>query len=682
VNKKSSATTAPEWLSDYQARGFKLVYYATKTKGPREKDWTTKTYTPEDYRDGQNVGIITGVEIKPGQFLVDIDFDWPDGIPLSPRLLPNTNFGFGRASRPVSHAFYTVSEVCESKKYEDIDGKVLVELRCAKADKTPGFQTMSPPSIHPNGESITLRNNGPIGHADSLPRRLVLYAVSCLFLSHLQHRQLVHDTRLALTGFLLQCGCTEEETIMMGEALAEATHNEVKDIAQAVGTTAQRLARSEKVHGRGQLAKLLGDDGKKIVNRALQWLGSKDFLTDKKNDIAPNQENIRRAFEKMGAVFSFNTFSQKAHVTYNGHRGVINERLTNHIRLRMEQEFSFLPVKELYYDVLEDTAYENSYHPVLDYLTSLKWDETPRLNTWLIDAAGAGKGEYTEAVGSLVLLAAVKRILEPGCKFDEMLVLESGQQGLNKSSALRALCPEESWFSDDLPLNVEAKQIIEMTQGKWIIEASDLSGMSPKNVEALKAMLSRQVDGPVRMAYGRLPSEQPRQWIIIGTTNSYEYLTDITGNRRFWPVRIRVFDIAWITAHRDQLWAEAYARVKAGASIRLDESLWGVARIQQERRRAEDPWEAIFEANLGKDGPRRIAPDELFEMVGILRERQDYTSSKRIAACLQLLGFRRGTVTNRQKQVTKGWIRGESQRDGLFGNPASTTTTTTTTTDD
>ena len=142
----------------------------------------------------------------------------------------------------------------------------------------------------------------------------------------------------------------------------------------------------------------------------------------------------------------------------------------------------------------------------------------PRVDQWLVTYAGAEDSNYTRAVGALVLIAAVRRVRQPGCKFDEMLVLEQPQQGTDKSSALAVLAVNEDWFTDDLPLNVEAKRVIETLRGRWIVEAAELSGMRKADVEHLKAMLSRRVDR-ARMAYGRLPIEAPRQCIIVGTTN-------------------------------------------------------------------------------------------------------------------------------------------------------------------
>src|SRR5690606_33817871 len=103
-----------------------------------------------------------------------------------------------------------------------------------------------------------------------------------------------------------------------------------------------------------------------------------------------------------------------------------------------------------------------------------------------------------------------------------------------------ALCPNPEWFTDYFPLNASPQEVIEQTIGKWIIESPELVGMSAKQVEHMKAMLSRAVDGPVRRAYAHLTDERPRQFVVIGTTNSRTYLRDATGGRRFWPVRVGV----------------------------------------------------------------------------------------------------------------------------------------------
>ena len=403
---------------------------------------------------------------------------------------------------------------------------------------------------------------------------------------------------------------------------------------------------------------------------------TKDFrLTAKGDAIRPNdQENIAVACRKLGVALSFDLFAQKPMIEFGGYKGALQDEVRNRLWLEIDKRFGFRPSAEFFDIVIQDIAFANKFHPVRDYLDSLTWDGVPRVDTWLTTYCQSYDMEYTRAVGALVLIAAVRRVRKPGCKFDEMLVLESGQ-GLQKSTALQALCPVSSWFSDDLPLNVDAKQIIERTLGKWIIEAAELSGMHKSQAEHLKSMLSRQVDGPVRLAYARLPVEQHRQFVIIGTTNSHTYLNDSTGNRRFWPIRVEFFDIPGLRRDRDQLWAEAAHREALGESIRLKESLYAHAEIQQEDRASMDPWELEIALKFDQEY-QRIAPDELWETVGVPMERRDDRGQRRLSQIMQKLGYRRMTVSNREKRVVKGWGKGDRLPDdtrertskGTYGN--------------
>jgi hypothetical protein len=115
-------------IAPYIERGLRLVFWhydqddKKSYKGPNGKDavgWTTKGYRPEDYQPGMNVGVMLGVEIVPGRFNLDVDFDWDPGLRLTRRILPATGFGFGRASRKVSHAFFTDARPHVSVKYEE-----------------------------------------------------------------------------------------------------------------------------------------------------------------------------------------------------------------------------------------------------------------------------------------------------------------------------------------------------------------------------------------------------------------------------------------------------------------------------------------------------------------------------------------------------------------------------------
>lgn len=678
-----------QWLQKFYERGFRLVFYNTREKGPSgpaAKNWTERADQADDYKNGQNVGVFTGHEISPGKFLADIDFDWAEGLPLAKHILPPTQFGFGRPSRQMSHAFYTTPSPLPSMVFANIDKKNFVELRGTEQNGTVGLQTMVPPSMHPDDEQLIMRMDGEIGHSEDLARRVTLYSIACMLYFHMGHRGLIHDNRLAVAGFLFHEGLNEDEVLMVGTAVTEACGNNVDDFKLIARTTAARVKNNETVAGRGALIKAIGEDGKKVVSRIKEWLGTRDFAeTSDGKIIANHQENIAYALEKLDVKLSFDLFSQKSLVEYpsigsnDGYKGPLVDTNVRAIWFEIDNRFKFRPTKDFFYDFLENTADSNKFHPVLDYLRSLVWDGEPRLERWLIDSGGAADTDYVRAVSRLMLVAAVRRVTRPGCKFDEMVVLESGQQGLMKSTALRTLCPKDEWFSDDLPLNVDAKQIVERTLGKWIIEASDLSGMQASQVEHLKGMLSRQIDGPVRLAYGRLPIEQPRQSIIVGTTNSYTYLTDSTGNRRFWPVRVTGFNIPWIKENRDQLWAEAYAREQGfekdgkkyePESIRLDPALYGSATLQQERRRAEDPWETRFDEAFPRTEKHRLTPDEVWSAIGISIDRRDAKSNDRVLKAMHKLGFRRATIRQSHGKNVKGFAR--DIEEGQFDMPDET----------
>lgn len=205
---------------------------------------------------------------------------------------------------------------------------------------------------------------------------------------------------------------------------------------------------------------------------------------------------------------------------------------------------------------------------VREYLDALTWDGQPRIDRWLIEYAGVEDSAYIRAVSRAALVAAVRRARHPGCRVDEMLVIQ-GPQGTEKSSALRVLAIEDAWFTDDLPISGSSQAIIEATAGKWIVELSELNGMGAGDVAALKALLSAREDVPKRQAYQRVAERVPRAFMIVGTTSASEYLADTTGNRRFWPVRIERFDVARLRADRDQLWAEAAAAEASGEQVRV-----------------------------------------------------------------------------------------------------------------
>ena len=223
-------------------------------------------------------------------------------------------------------------------------------------------------------------------------------------------------------------------------------------------------------------------------------------------------------------------------------------------------------------DAMIMNAEQNGFNEVLDYLNSLKWDGVPRLDTLFIDYLGAEDNVYTRAVARKSFTAAVARAFEPGCKYDTMPIL-IGRQGAGKSTLIRTM--GKTWYADGLS-TFEGKEAAENIQGKWIIEAGEMAGYTRAEENASKQFLSRQVD-VFRQAYGRRTQEFPRRCVFFGSSNQYEFLKDITGNRRFWPIDIEAQKptknvYVNLPGEVDQIWAEAVVRYKNGESLIIEDN--------------------------------------------------------------------------------------------------------------
>jgi len=225
-------------------------------------------------------------------------------------------------------------------------------------------------------------------------------------------------------------------------------------------------------------------------------------------------------------------------------------------------------------EAIETVADENPFHPVQDWLKSLKWDNTPRLEKWLIHVLGHDPAvlatkprfkRYLELVGRYILLGQVARAIEPGVKFDYSVVLE-GLTGKGKSTLVQALVGKD-YFSDTHFDIGAGKDGMEQLAGLWGYELSEMTAFRRADSEAVKQFFSTTTDR-YRGAYGKYVKPHPRQVVIWCTTNKKKYLYDLTGNRRFWPVWVeRRLRIEWVKKWRGQLFAEAMALYLQGAQI-------------------------------------------------------------------------------------------------------------------
>lgn len=237
---------------------------------------------------------------------------------------------------------------------------------------------------------------------------------------------------------------------------------------------------------------------------------------------------------------------------------------------------------------------KHKFNDVRNYLVSLQWDGVPRLDKLLIDYLGAVDSPYTRTVTRKAFTAAVARAMEPGCKYDTMLIL-SGPQGIGKSTLLDKM--SKGWFNDGIR-TFEGKEASELLQGVWLVEIGELDAFRQTDVSRIKQFLSLRSDR-FRAAYGRHVKDIPRCCVFFGTTNTTTYLRDRTGNRRFWPVDVGVIQrkkLVWdaLDEEIDQLWAEAVMRWRLGEGLFLTGDVEMAAKDEQEAHREVSSKEGII----------------------------------------------------------------------------------------
>ncbi len=223
--------------------------------------------------------------------------------------------------------------------------------------------------------------------------------------------------------------------------------------------------------------------------------------------------------------------------------------------------------------------------PVAEYLGGLHWDGVPRIDTWLETYCGTHGSDYVRRVGAMWLISAVARALEPGSKVDTVLVLE-GHQGVKKSTALDIL--GGAWFTDT-PLRLGDKDTYMLAAASWIVELGEVEF---HDYDRYKQFLTSRVD-KFRPPYGRAQEPSPRRCVFAGTTNRQDYLSDPTGNRRYWAVWVSRVDADRLASDRDQLWAEACARYHAGESWWFNDDEQLLADDEIASRVAENPWVSL-----------------------------------------------------------------------------------------
>jgi predicted P-loop ATPase len=327
--------------------------------------------------------------------------------------------------------------------------------------------------------------------------------------------------------------------------------------------------------------------------------------------------------------------------------GLVQEKL-QHLGLRRI-------TKDTVHQAVDIRASERRFHPVRDYLNSLRWDGRLRIAKFACVYLGSEPTPYADQIGSMFLISMVARIFDPGCKVDHMLVLE-GPQGALKSTACSIL--GGNWFSDNLPDITAGKDVAQHLNGKWLIEVSEMHAMNRAESAQLKAFITRTIER-YRPSYGRKEVIEPRQCVFIGTTNRDCYLRDETGGRRFWPIKVGSIDVDALSRDRDQIFAEAVQAYRQKAVWWPDKNFEREHILPEQTARYEgDAWEediAAYLATKTRVTIGEVAHNALF----IEKPRIGTGDQRRIAAALEQIGWRRERPDGKTDwQGKRWWVQG------------------------
>jgi predicted P-loop ATPase len=320
-----------------------------------------------------------------------------------------------------------------------------------------------------------------------------------------------------------------------------------------------------------------------------------DQLILARDGVKGNEWNARLILacspETRGQV-RWNAMSNRVEVTGGPLAGVPVDDLPVAAAALAQKEYAFGGGKHLMADAMLRVARENPRDPLREYLSEVAWDGQPRLGEFLERYVGAvvdsdERCRYVRAVSRRWLISLVARALRPGCKVDNVLILE-GEQGVGKSSALEALVGSDYFL--DTALDIGSKDSMQAIAGAWLVELAELASFRRADTERVKSFLTSKVD-KFRPPYGAALVDSPRRCVITGTCNPEEgvgYLKDRTGNRRFWPVAVGRPDLDAIHRDRELILAEAVRALSDGERWHLDREEGVLAAGEAELRMEEE----------------------------------------------------------------------------------------------
>ena len=373
-----------------------------------------------------------------------------------------------------------------------------------------------------------------------------------------------------------------------------------------------------------------------------------------KDDEVINAKSVENAIlmlthhHKVAGCFVYNEFSDEIVIAKrppwidDNDRFVTAQRLTDHDITHatgwLERVGVTLSINTVRSAIIA-AAKKRKIHPAKQYLEALKWDGTERLEHWLTDICGVKDTPYARTVGTKWMIGAAARLLRPGCKMDNTLILE-GDQGLGKSTVFKELATFDgkSYFTDDLATPGTKDCSIQL-QGVMIVELPEMDALIRTDRNTFVPWLSRTTDR-YRPPYGIMLEEKPRRCVFGGTWNpdNTGLFDDPTGARRYWPVSCTEINLDALRASRDMLWAEAISRFKAGENWWLENADdLKAAKEAQEDREADDTWAELINESLF--GVTKITVNKVLSLIGVAVDKRDRRAERRVGHHMRRIGW-------------------------------------------
>lgn len=454
-----------------------------------------------------------------------------------------------------------------------------------------------------------------------------------------------------------------EETASSIEELAQMTieHDRIvnsKDPKGAYFEDAKYLKGKTSIESAKELVSRITDYKKtQLKNKDVEWeVGGQENLVFETNEFGqpiPNVDNIVRflgASKRYKNNLWWDDFKKRIHFQ-NGSKIVEwSDRNDLDLTVTLQRHWQMTTVSDgTVNKAIRQFAVKNIRNSVIEWFEGLEWDGIPRINNYLEIYLGAQPSDYAKFASKNFFISMVARAYTPGCKVDNMIILE-GDQGAKKSTANSVLVGDDLFC--EVSESIDSKDFLLSLQGKLLVEIAELDAFSKSEMTRVKQVITCRVDR-YRVPYGRSTEDNPRTCVFVGTTNEESYLNDPTGARRFWPVKIGMIDLDMIKADREQLFGEAVHRYKQ------DESWWEMpqqeALDQQEERRVADDWEEIV-ANYAV-GKMEVTTIEIATNALLINvEKIDLRVQKRIAKCLKRNGYNPKT-TKQSGKARRVWSK-------------------------